>query len=408
MHPRVGKLLIALCLAVAIETNCAAATELHVGAAAVPQVSRMLELVVVTDYEMFLRYGADTRAVVRERVNRADEIFRRDLGVGLHLARIVVFETPDDPFEAPEGVDAIQTLASELQAYRSQIVQFPSRADLVHLFTAREVLLVAGNSAGGVCSHAASVSYFTTDAPRYFEHELGHDLGARHDVGSSCGDDDYIMSGGGNGDSFSPCSKAAIAATLAQTSCQFEEDLPWCQSNADGDGDGLCDTLDLCTSETTLLDVKLKVNAYRSMEFSATANAGAASVDPAVEGLRVILQTAAGGEVFDVTVPGGAYDAATRRGWTVSGNGNRRTFVSKKTAVGGIVSKVILRSVPGAPGWFKFSVQGIGAEFHPSVAGGEPRATLMFGHELTRCADASFPSYTCRSASSGRSLVCRS
>ena len=407
MQRWIGRLLlITACLNAALGPKPATASERQIGAAAAPQVSRLLELVVVTDHEMFLRYGADTSAVVRARVATADKIFRRELGVGLHLARIVVFETPDDPFDTPEGNQAIYGLADELASNRSRFVPSPSRADLLHLLTAREVGNPRGVSGGGgPCSGGGSASRFDTDDV-VLEHELAHGIGALHDTGTCHGP--YIMSGGGNGTSFSPCSKAEIAAALAQKTCQFEENLPTCRwYPADGDGDGLCDVLDRCASGTELLGVKLKLSAYRSMLLSGTANAGTTTVNPVADGLRVVVQTSAGGEVFDVEVPGGAYDAVTRRGWKTYGNGTRWTFVSKQTAVGGIVSKVILKAISDAPGWFAFTIQGTGSGVHPSVAGLAPRATLMLGADAAMCAETSFPSFACRTSGSGKILSCR-
>jgi len=379
-------------------------------AAAAPAPGPVIELMVVADYELFQRHGADTVAVIRSRVNGADHILRRELGVGLHLAEVVVFDTPDDPFVTPAANGAVVDLLVELGSYGASLFAERKRPDLLYLFTGRFVGLPAaitylGGACGSPSSNAVGVVPPASDG-FVLEHEIGHSLGAVHDNLTACAGGRYVMTTTASWPFFSPCSKADIEVERANDGCLLQEGPRTCGSSPDSDADGLCDELDRCDAGGTLFDAKLRLVAHRSVLVSGTLNAGTAAVDPAADGLRVIVQTPAGGEVFDVAVPGGAYDAGTGRGWRSNRAGTTWTFAAGAQSIGGIVSKVVVKADPKVPGWYHVTVKGLRAGVHPSIAGLEPRATIALGAD-GRCFEKRFAATACRSPGSGRTLSCR-
>src|SRR5215831_18171019 len=133
------------------------------------------------------------------------------------------------------------------------------------------------------------------------------------------------------------------------------------QACPDGDGDGICDADDPCTRAplTVVEHPRLKLGrldtppgddtlSFRA-NIAALPNAGTDNYPP-VDGVRVLLETAAQATVLDATIPGGAYDATTRVGWKVSHHlaalFDRLTYINRSgAAIGGIERISIFRKL---------------------------------------------------------------
>jgi parallel beta-helix repeat protein len=133
-------------------------------------------------------------------------------------------------------------------------------------------------------------------------------------------------------------------------------------------------------------------------------------LDPVAVGVGVVVADAHGARVVDVLVPGGAYDAATRVGWTAAPRGGSWRYVNRSAApVGGITSITVRDASRKTPGLVKFRVTGRGTvSLDPSalplsaiVALDPPTA------ETGQCGTAAFPGPSPACTSHGSVVRCR-
>jgi hypothetical protein len=119
-------------------------------------------------------------------------------------------------------------------------------------------------------------------------------------------------------------------------------------------------------------------------------------IDPVARGVRVLITTAAGDVVVDVTIPGGG-------GWKTN---RARTLWSYHGGAGGRIRVVTMHRNRSAPGTIRFIVSGKGANLAPPD--GTPIvATLVLDAPFAttgQCGEADFGS--CRKSKSGKALVC--
>ena len=108
----------------------------------------------------------------------------------------------------------------------------------------------------------------------------------------------------------------------------------WAQC-ADGDGDGLCDAVDPCTNvegitvrKPFLRQRKVQVAGDQSTRFFFVGTLTVPTdppIDPMSNGIRLVVRNPAedplGTVTIDVTLPPGAFDSVTDRGWSVSSSG---------------------------------------------------------------------------------------
>src|SRR5262249_28889259 len=133
----------------------------------------------------------------------------------------------------------------------------------------------------------------------------------------------------------------------------------------DGDGDGICDALDLCTAPAVrggniAASGLLQVGTDHLLVSSRLALGS--PIDPATNGVRVLLTDVGAHSLVDATIPGGA-------GWTTSPSGKSWKY----TAPTGIVSVKIQKLQSDA----KVKVIGVGQLFAATHADVPLAATLL-------------------------------
>ena len=155
----------------------------------------VLTLSTVADPELYARHGDNTNAYIAGIVNAAETLFEQKLGIRFQIVRQHVYSdigalsiSETDPgrllqafAKSPENPSVMGINASS----------FDQDVDLKHLFTGKDLdgPTVGIAYVGAVCyqpQFAYSLTQVTTKgaAPYYFAHEVGHNLGARHDVTS--------------------------------------------------------------------------------------------------------------------------------------------------------------------------------------------------------------------------------
>jgi hypothetical protein len=148
---------------------------------------RTLEIAVTADVEFFETYGADSLAEIESILNVVDGIFQSEVNLAVEIVNAEIWQTEPDPFTSA----ASGTLLQELRNYWNGNNQAVDR-DATHLFTGKtlEGSTIGIAYVGVVCS--TSVAYGLSEdlsssslMPILVAHELGHNLGAEHDVSGS-------------------------------------------------------------------------------------------------------------------------------------------------------------------------------------------------------------------------------
>ena len=120
-------------------------------------------------------------------------------------------------------------------------------------------------------------------------------------------------------------------------------------------------------------------------------------IDPAAQGLRLVLTTNAGVELADLTAAAGAK-------WSANGTGTRWKY-RDSTATSGITAATVQAIAP--PGTLRVKLKARGLALGAAPAGTPPLATIAFGAPAAapgQCGVTAFPS--CRIAASGATVRC--
>ena len=176
---------------------------------------RLLEIVLVADFDYFKSQGANTASGMLHALNQVDGIFRETVHTGFVVKEVVVFETADDPFEASRNNG---TMLQELRTYRDTHYR---TTGAIHLFTKRRL---AGKALGVAYSHtlcsSSAVGISRSANVVLVAHEIGHNFGAQHDPDVGC-KGKFIMHPNINSSrKFSSCSKESMKKLIdSRPSC---------------------------------------------------------------------------------------------------------------------------------------------------------------------------------------------
>ncbi|MEY4669947.1 MAG: hypothetical protein RL518_2646 [Pseudomonadota bacterium] len=153
----------------------------------------VLTLSTVADPALYAKYGANTNAHVAGIVNAAEVIFERQLGIRFQIVKQHVY-ADFGALSIPETDPARLLKAFAFSTENPSVMginaaSFDKDVDLKHLFTGKDLdgTTIGIAYVGAVCfqpKFAYSLTQVTTGggAPYYFAHEVGHNLGARHDM----------------------------------------------------------------------------------------------------------------------------------------------------------------------------------------------------------------------------------
>ena len=137
-------------------------------------------------------------------------------------------------------------------------------------------------------------------------------------------------------------------------------------------------------------------------------------IDPIAKGVRVIMKDDVGGTIIDATIPGGAFDNATLKGWF----GHDGKFLYKQLGLAvpahGIRKVVVKDRSNHSPGLLRFTVSGKNGTY-PLLTGNLPiQATMVFDPSTPntpQCGFATFPGPpplpVCAPDPSGTAVVCK-
>lgn len=153
----------------------------------------VLTLSTVADPALYAQYGANTNAQIASIVNTAETLFERQLGIRFQIVKQHVYADVG-ALSIPETdpnrlLKAFATSSENPDVMGINAATFDEDVDVKHLFTGKDLdgTTVGIAYIGSVCyqpKYAYSLTQMTTGggAPYYFAHEIGHNLGARHDV----------------------------------------------------------------------------------------------------------------------------------------------------------------------------------------------------------------------------------
>ncbi|HSR70071.1 MAG TPA: M12 family metallo-peptidase [Acidobacteriota bacterium] len=188
---------------------------------------REVEIRLVADSFYYGRHRSATASRVQSIIHQINAIYERETGLSFRITETRVWTS-----RSQDGVSAT-TDADELIDEFSSPDQV-SGNDLAHLFTGRQLNGPVGIARiGGICNttHATAISQdLSSTAHRIVlaAHEIGHNLGARHDGTGSCQDapSGFIMwpivDASARG--FSDCSLGSISRRLERAQCIAPED----------------------------------------------------------------------------------------------------------------------------------------------------------------------------------------
>ena len=128
----------------------------------------------------------------------------------------------------------------------------------------------------------------------------------------------------------------------------------------------------------------------------------APTIDPVANGVGIAITDAAGTNVVNVTVPGGAYDHATKVGWKASSNGSSWKYLNRSATPPAGITRLIIKDLSRRqPGLVQFNLKGERGSYAVDSANLPLTAMVVLDPptaETGQCARATFaaPDATCR------------
>jgi hypothetical protein len=189
------------------------------------------------------------------------------------------------------------------------------------------------------------------------------------------------------------------------------------EGQADGDADGTGDACDPCTNTRPAFATKAVLRVTRlatppgddGLTFKGTITVPTSPpIDPRAVGVRLLLDGAAMAPILDATIPGGAYDPLTRRGWTANPSGTRFVWRDRSSQPIGGLTSITVRAT--AAGVVTFSVTGKDASYPVGPADLPLRGTLVLDSPIAtggQCGETLAPPMQCKRSANGASVVCK-
>ena len=182
-------------------------------------------------------------------------------------------------------------------------------------------------------------------------------------------------------------------------------------TQADADDDGLGDACDPCTNIVPVFALRPKVKitkltapGHSKLKFTGIVTVPTSPpIDPASNGVRVLLEDATGAPMLDVSIPGkvGWKANAAKTAWRYRNRGGWQSLVS-----------VRITSTRRKPGRLKFQVVGRKGTYPMSPGGVPVKGTIVIDAPFARtgqCGEALFPGRpapACILKAAGRTLKC--
>jgi parallel beta-helix repeat protein len=134
-------------------------------------------------------------------------------------------------------------------------------------------------------------------------------------------------------------------------------------------------------------------------------------LDPAANGVGILITGAAGARLLDLVVPGGVFDRATKVGWKRPAGGGKWIYVNRGAAPPAGISRVVIRELSKKlPGLVQFNVSGKRGSYAVDPAMLPLTGFLVLDPptaETGQCGEAAFPGPAPGCTTDGRAVTCR-
>jgi hypothetical protein len=177
---------------------------------------------------------------------------------------------------------------------------------------------------------------------------------------------------------------------------------------ADADNDDVGDACDPCTNVVPVFATKQRLRLTKQL--TPTGDEGlvfkgllsalptSPTINPAVNGVRILVNDSTGATVADVVIPGGT-------GWKVNAKGTRWRF-SNPAGVDGIV-KIRMSLKGSVPGAVRFAVRGRNGSFTANQTNLPLKGTFVIDQPLATTGQCGEANAACRVIGQGKTILCR-
>ncbi|MCD9020180.1 zinc-dependent metalloprotease [Parachryseolinea silvisoli] len=197
----------------------AAVARVHV--AAETPVGGQLLIATEASYNYYITRGEETNAHILEVLNEIEGLYERDFGVTFRVTYQHAFAVDEDPYKSNESLQLLEQFRTEWNSRHTTVSR-----NLAFLFNTTTIPSGSVGRAyqGQACEDRSyAYGYFSRDNPAFetiaVAHEIGHLLGALHELGA-CDVVHTLMCPSLGGDlTFSSVAQAAITDYLNSHSC---------------------------------------------------------------------------------------------------------------------------------------------------------------------------------------------